>query len=171
MTDFERNKRSIASWAIALVFLVVAITTLSIFLDKADDEICRWGKRGYLEYGLVATITTMICLVVMIMINVFKNLKATVYFSTVFLAILLFAAGVVLAVTYSSYNNDKMNTPKANTSFCDWLQKTDNYVSCTYLIVASVFSFLAAVVLIVEFCLTRYIAFVCVPCMLYEEEN
>ncbi|XP_046842557.1 uncharacterized protein LOC124436632 isoform X2 [Xenia sp. Carnegie-2017] len=111
MTDFERNKRSIASWAIALVFLVVAITTLSIFLDKADDEICRWGKRGYLEYGLVATITTMICLVVMIMINVFKNLKATV------------------------------------------------------------FSFLAAVVLIVEFCLTRYIAFVCVPCMLYEEEN
>ncbi|XP_046842572.1 uncharacterized protein LOC124436642 isoform X2 [Xenia sp. Carnegie-2017] len=74
------------------------------------------------------------------------------YMCRILLFAMLFAAGVYLAVTHASYNSDMKNTLQANTTFCDWLLK-DKYASCKYLICASLFFFLASLVLIVKLCI------------------
>ncbi|XP_046842665.1 uncharacterized protein LOC124436745 [Xenia sp. Carnegie-2017] len=165
----ERNVCSIVSLIIALVFLMIVLITLGIFLDKTDDGICIFGKRGNLEFGMNATITALTAVIAMIFLNLFKNSSVVIVMSKIVLVMTLIAAGVVLAVTHASYNSDKMNTPQANTTFCDWLQKTHNFASCTYLIGASAVSFLAALALLFEASCAGNVRVDC-SCVCCEEE-
>ena len=57
---------------------MVVLITLGIFLDKTDDGICIFGKRGNLEFGMNATITALIAVIAMIIFDIVKDPPAVV---------------------------------------------------------------------------------------------